>query len=176
MIRVAVTGPESTGKTMLCAQLSNHFGCPVVAEYARTYLEKLNRPYTFEEVEMIALTQLKQESEILNTNPDLLIADTELLVIKIWMQHKFNKIPPWLEMKLAEQEYDLYLLCNADIAWEYDPLRENPGAGKYFFDLYLNELKNRNYNYIVISGNYQQRFDSAVEKIMKIINSRIDKK
>jgi len=169
MIRVAVTGPESTGKSMLCKSLSLHFNCPMVAEYARIYLENLNRSYTYEDVELIALKQMQQEDEIIKTNPDVLITDTELLVIKIWMQHKFGRMPAWLETKLTERIYDIYLLCDADIPWEYDPLRENPNTGKYFFDLFENELKNRNINYTIIYGDYHHRFNIAVEKINKAL-------
>ena len=170
MIRVAVTGPESTGKTFLAEKLSAHFNCPLVEEYARVYLEKLNRPYTYEDVGQIAIAQMKQEDDIILSRPDLLIADTELLVVKIWMEYKYGKTPDWLETKIMERQYDLYLLCVPDIPWIYDPLREHPGLGDYFYQWFRKELSSRKFNFTEISGKEQERTDKAIRAVKSLIS------
>ena len=50
MLKIIVTGPESSGKTTLCKSLSKHFKIPYSEEFARKYLDYL--------VEIIKLNQL----------------------------------------------------------------------------------------------------------------------
>lgn len=160
--RIAVTGPESTGKTILTEKLSAYYHCPMVEEYARKYLENLNRKYDFADVEKIAQEQMKIEDQIIATSPKMLISDTELIVIKIWMEFKYGLVASWLEDTIRKRKFDLYLLCFPDLPWEYDPLRENPGLGEFFFEWYQKELDKRQFNYVVIKGNESERFSSAV--------------
>ena len=163
--RVAVTGPESTGKTTLALQLADHFKTVCREEYAREYLDKIVRPYSFEDVEIIARHQCLIEEELLLKKPQILIADTDLIVIKIWMEHKYKECPAWIIDEIEKHPYDLYLLCNIDIPWEADPQREHPHLRQYLFDLYFNELKNRKLNFEVASGNIEQRFSRALKLI-----------
>ncbi|MFC2113795.1 AAA family ATPase [Bacteroidota bacterium] len=171
MIRIAVTGPESTGKSTLAKKLAEHYNTVWVPEYAREYIERLDHPYTYDEVEQIAITQIHNERAALKFANKVLFSDTELLVIKIWMEHKFNRIPDWLEKKIMERKYDFYLLCNIDIPWESDPQREHPELRKYFFGLYKSELISRGFNFEIISGNAKNRLQSAVALINNIKNS-----
>ncbi|HXH19021.1 MAG TPA: ATP-binding protein, partial [Chitinophagales bacterium] len=90
MKKIVIVGPESSGKTFLAEKLAAHFQCLWVPEYAREYLEKLNKPYTKEDVEKIAEGQLRLEDETAAKSKSLLICDTNLLVIKIWMDHKYG--------------------------------------------------------------------------------------
>jgi nicotinamide riboside kinase len=76
-----------------------------------------------------------------------------------------QEIPAWLEEEIAKRTYDLYLLCNIDIPWEYDPQREHPGLRKHFFDLYKKELIRRNFNYTIVSGDKENRFEIARKAI-----------
>jgi nicotinamide riboside kinase len=48
--RIAVTGPESTGKSLLTEQLARHYNTVWVPEFARSYLEKLGRPYDEDDI------------------------------------------------------------------------------------------------------------------------------
>jgi NadR type nicotinamide-nucleotide adenylyltransferase len=169
MIKIAVTGPESTGKTTLSAALAKHYNTVYVPEYARIYLEKNGPAYTYNDVEEIALGQIKSEEEITAQAIDLLISDTELIVIKIWMEHKFGKIPGWLERRISDSSYDLYLLCDIDLPWELDPLREHPQLREYFFKVYKNELERRNYPFRIISGESDERLNSAIKEINKLL-------
>jgi NadR type nicotinamide-nucleotide adenylyltransferase len=165
MRRIAITGPESTGKSTLAARLADHYHTIWIPEFARSYIDGLRRDYTYEDVEIITLEQMKQEDEQIAKAHDLIFVDTELLVIKIWMEHAFKKIPAWLEEEIAKRTYDLYLLCNIDIPWEYDPQREHPDLRKHFFDLYKKELIRRNFNYTIVSGDEEKRFEIARKAI-----------
>ena len=51
---VTIVGAESSGKTVLAKHLAAALSCEWVPEFAREYLEKLDRPYEFEDLEAIA--------------------------------------------------------------------------------------------------------------------------
>jgi len=57
-IRIAVTGPESTGKTTLAKQLAEHYRGQYIPEYAREYIENLQNPYTFADIEVLQISKL----------------------------------------------------------------------------------------------------------------------
>ena len=61
MISIGIIGPESTGKSTLAAYLANRYKGLLIPEYARTYMEQLNRPYTYEDVVAIAKHQITNE-------------------------------------------------------------------------------------------------------------------
>jgi NadR type nicotinamide-nucleotide adenylyltransferase len=163
MIRkVAITGPESTGKSILTRELAEHYQTAWVPEYARGYLEQLGRPYGEKDILLIAQGQMMHEESQLPEANDFLFCDTELLVTKIWSEVKYNRCDPWISEAVDSHRYDLYLLCDIDLPWEYDPLREHPDLRRFLFDLYYNELKNRNFPFAVVRGTGKDRLDHAI--------------
>lgn len=167
--RIAVTGPESTGKSVLSEQLANYYNCLWTPEYARQYLIRLNRPYEYEDVIAIAQEQIELEKQYIRKSTRLLISDTELLVIKIWLEHKYGFCPQWISEEIISNPYDLYLLADIDLPWEYDPMREHPDLRAFFLEKYKNELKAKGLNYQIVSGQKEKRLQCAVSYIDKII-------
>ncbi len=166
MIRIAVTGPESTGKSQLSEALGIHFGAVVVPEYARSYLDVLARPYTREDVLAIARGQERMIHDAISSETaEVVVADTELLVISIWLSHKYGRSDPWVEDALKRQPFDLYLLCDVDLPWEEDPLREHPHLRSYFFGQYEQRLKELGVTYGIVRGLGEARLDCALECI-----------
>ena len=45
--KIVIIGPESTGKSSLCAALAKHYETIWAKEYAREYLEKNGKDYAF---------------------------------------------------------------------------------------------------------------------------------
>jgi NadR type nicotinamide-nucleotide adenylyltransferase len=169
LIKAAITGPESTGKSTLASTLAQYYKTVWVPEYAREYLNKLKRPYTFEDVEKIAAKQIELEDKLASTAGNLLFCDTELIVIKIWMEFKYLSVPDWINREIGKRKYDVVLLCDIDIPWMPDPLRENPDLRSYFFNWFKREIEANDQKYFIISGNETQRKKQAVEVIDKII-------
>ncbi len=164
MIRIAVTGPESTGKSTLAHQLAAHYSCPVVPEYAREYLMQLNRKYAAYDVEAIARGQMDAEN-VLEKNHRLIICDTDLLVCRIWMEVVFGSCPDWLLKASRIPRYTHTLLMNIDLPWVNDPLREHPNRRQELFDRYQIALKEDGRSFSVISGKDDKRFKTACEKV-----------
>ena len=165
MQRIAITGPESSGKTTLARALAAHFGVPWVPEFARDYLAELDRPYVEEDLLRIAEGQLETEQRIASERPSMLVCDTDLLVVRIWSQEKFGRVDPRLEELVHRTEYHRTLLCRPDLPWEPDPLRENPLDRDRLFGLYEQELNALGRTYTVIHGGRTERLHRAVHAV-----------
>ena len=163
--RISITGPESTGKSILAEQLANHYHSVWVPEFSREYIEKLNRPYGEEDIAAIAKGQLEKEGKMVARAKRYLFCDTDLIVTKIWSDVKYGRCDPWILEGVEKHRYDLYLLCYIDIPWESDPLREHPNLREHLFELYLNELSERNLPFAVVSGLGGERLKNAITMI-----------
>ena len=168
MYKLVVSGPESTGKTELACFLAKRFSCPVIPEYAREYIEKLGRPYRFEDVEHIARVQWDQYREYAKKDHPFLIMDTFLFITKIWFSEVFGTVPGWIDVSLEEAEIDLCLLCYPDLEWIEDTVRENPGKRRReLFDLYHQAIIRLGVACEVIRGRGDDRFTNALSAIHK---------
>jgi NadR type nicotinamide-nucleotide adenylyltransferase len=170
--RVVLTGPECTGKTTLANQLAGHFNSIYVPEYAREYIAKLSRPYNYQDVMHIAETQLRQQDDFALKANNILFLDTYLIITKIWMDIVFKHHPLWIDNELTRNTIDLYLLCNTDIPWVADPVRENGGEMREkLYELYKDELDRIKSNYKIISGTGTGRLHQAIMAVNMLINT-----
>lgn len=169
MLKIVITGPESSGKSSLAEDLSVHFNAPLVVEYSRVYLNELDHHYEKEDLVAIAKGQLQFEHLALKKAKDLIICDTSLEVIKIWSEYRYKFCDPFILQMLKQSLPDLYLLMKPDLPWEPDPLRENPNDREDLYQLYLEEIKALGIPYFEISGTGEERYtlgESIVEKFL----------
>ena len=153
MIKVAILGPESTGKSALAKSLSDHYNAPWIPEYAREYVENLTIPYTYEDVCIIAKKQIEQEMFFENgnnINANYVFFDTELIITKVWLEHKYKLVPTFITERLVAGYFDFYLLCAPDIPWEPDSVREHGDDREFFFHWYKKEIENIGKPFFVI--------------------------
>ena len=162
MLKIIVTGPESSGKTTLCKALSTHFEIPFTEEYAREYLNNLERDYAQSHLLEIAKGQLLSEH-------NAQILDTDLITIKIWSEYKYGNCNQWIIEQIEKQKTEkrFYLLCKADIPWEGDPQRENSNDRVELFELYKQELDNLGHDYFIVKGG--NRIENSIAKISQLI-------
>lgn len=168
--KVVIIGPECTGKSELSDYLAKEFSTVWVEEYARHYLDQLDRPYNEQDLPMIAEGQLSLEDEMSPKANDVLICDTNLYVIKIWSLFKYGRCDQKILDAISQRKYDLYLLTYIDIPWEYDPQREHPDQRETLYSLYLEEMENQSVPFLTISGSREQRQRTArgaVERLLK---------
>ncbi len=151
-LKIAVTGPESSGKTTLAQALAAAFDTVYTPESARTYLEETGGHYTFEDLTAIAKGQLAWEDRDTGVANGFHFCDTDLIVLKVWSTFRFGKTDPFLLEQLAQKRYDVALLCRPDIPWVFDPLRENPEDRTQLLSLYRAELTNWKIPFIEIHG------------------------
>ena len=159
MLKIIVTGPESSGITTLCKALSKHFNLPFSKEYARGYLNELERKYKKDDLLKIAKGQLKSEANIE-------LVDTDLITIKIWSKYKYGNCDKWILEQIERQKSEnrFYLLCKPDIPWQADPLRENSTNRNELFKIYKKELENLEHKYFIVQGE-----DIAKQAIYQIL-------
>ena len=174
--KVVVIGPECTGKSTLCQQLAQHYNTPWCPEYAREFLLKNGTDYAYEDLLTIAQGQIKGEESITNSmmlpkpstpNPQPLFIDTDLQVIKVWSEFVFNKCDNRVLTQIANRQYDLYLLCNTDLPWVKDELREYPDleTREKLYHYYKETMINQTVPWGEISGNYEERLQKAISVI-----------
>lgn len=167
--KVAIIGPECTGKSDLSKFLASHFNTAWVPEYARSYIDNLTRPYQQHDLLTIAHGQLRLEDEWLNDANNLMICDTNLYVIKVWSEFKYGYCDPEILRAIETRKYDLYLLTYVDIPWEADPQREHPHERGRLFEKYLQEMKQQPVPFAEIRGSGDQRRKTAIDAIEKLL-------
>lgn len=167
MVRVGVIGSESTGKSTLCRQLSERCGYRWIKEYARGYVEALQRPYTYDDVLLIARQQIAELRA--DYAEQVVLYDTELIITKVWMQHVYGMVAHEVEQAIREQPMDLYLILVPDIAAEPDPVRENLDKREFFHSWYIREVEQTGQPYCLISGQGEARTQAAAEAIKSFI-------
>lgn len=169
--KVVVIGPECTGKSELSEFLAEHFNTRWVPEYARAYLDTLERPYEKSDLLNIAQGQLQSEDSLLLKANDVLICDTNLLVIKIWSEFKYGHCDLEIRQLISSRTYDLFLLTSIDIPWEYDPQREHPDQRTTLWEIYKSELEKQNTPVVEIKGEREMRRETAINSIEQLLRS-----
>ncbi|MBC9910957.1 AAA family ATPase [Chitinophaga varians] len=171
MKKVVVIGPESTGKSTLSAKLAAHFNTAWTPEYARQYLDGLGRPYEQEDLLNITYGQMILEDKTATKAKDLLICDTDLYVIKVWSEHKYQDCDPRILSAIANQRCDHYLLTYVDLPWEEDPQREypDPEMREYFYQVYRDIVMQSGVTWTDIRGSYEQREVLAIEALNRLL-------
>jgi len=173
--KIVIIGPESTGKSTLCKQLAEHYNTIWVEEYAREYLVKNGTEYSYESLFDIAKGQVEREQlavnnwqlannyKIANLKSPVFI-DTDMYVMKVWCEFVFEKCHHWILNRIVERKNDLYLLCNIDLPWVKDELREYPDLvnRQKLYRHYKDIMVNQTVPWVDISGNYKERFEKAV--------------
>lgn len=166
MKKVIITGPESTGKTTIAEQLARSYDTIWVPEYARVYIENLDRPYVYEDLENIGRRQVE---ELLHTYPDAqsyVFYDTGLIITRVWFLECYQKCPSFIDQAIRDIAVDMYLLCRPDIEWIVDPVRENKGLNRErLFRLYEEQLIQYNASYSIIEGVGDMRLNNAIQAI-----------
>jgi NadR type nicotinamide-nucleotide adenylyltransferase len=166
MIRkIAIVGPESTGKSTMTKLLAKHYDTPWVAEFARYYCAALTGPCTMQdEINMFHGQVALEESVLATAEKDFIFCDTTILTVKIWSDEMLGETPQIVLDAFKERTYDLYLLLDIDLPWEEDPLREFPHMREHFMDVWYKELDKLGARYILISG-IEERLQNAIAAV-----------
>ncbi len=180
--KIVAIGPESTGKSTLCKQLANHYNTGWVKEYAREFITA-HGEYSYEDLLIIAKGQVELEDEAalrnevsgvryqvsaksyqLSANGSALFIDTDMHVMQVWCEFVYNRCHNWILSQIAAREYDGYLLCNIDLPWEQDGMREYPDkkVREKLYHFYKEMMINQSVPWVEISGNNEERMEAAV--------------
>jgi NadR type nicotinamide-nucleotide adenylyltransferase len=190
--KVVTIGPESTGKSSLCEQLAKHYNTSWCPEYAREYLTIHGMQYTYEDLLTIANGQVELEEKYiqwamsngqsantptghlhspLTIHHSPLFIDTDMYVMKVWCEFVFGTCHQFILDQIATRKYDLYLLCDIDLPWTRDQLREypEPGPRQRLYAIYKDIMQNQSTPWVEINGNYQQRIQKAINVVDDLV-------
>jgi nicotinamide riboside kinase len=183
MLRIAIVGPESSGKTTLAEALMMRTGGGTIGDATREYLNELDRPYAEEDLLEMAHDHAQWFADAAGFGEEVhqaihgqdpiarhaprkpIFFDTDILNLKIWSQEKFGRVHPEIDRLVRELKYDLRLLCRPDIPWEPDPQRENPHDRDRLFAVWEREMKAYGFPYVVIEGGAEERVQKAVDVV-----------
>lgn len=188
--KIVVIGPESTGKSTLCEQLAQYYKTIWCPEFAREYLLAHGAHYNYDDLLNIAKGQIALEEEYIqqvrlsgsrevrkNNEPSfglpdflssrLLFIDTDMYVLKVWCEFVFGNCHPWIIDQIVERKYDLYLLCNTDLPWTKDALREYPNleTREKLYAIYEDFMINQSTPWAEINGNTEERLQKAIAAV-----------
>jgi NadR type nicotinamide-nucleotide adenylyltransferase len=171
-IKIALVGPESTGKSWLSEELAKYYHTIFVPEYARLFFETNSiESYTINDLDHIYEMQLRSENRLMLDANRLLFCDTTPLSGKIWSEIVFGKTSEFILNAIHENKYDLFLLCDVDVPWVEDDQRKNEADRAQIFEMHLHELKSVNAEYIVIKGSWNERVQQSINVIDSYLKS-----
>ncbi len=165
LIKIAIVGPESSGKSTVSQALAKHYHSNWVPEYSRFYCEELKHEATLQDELNMFYGQLALEKSVESVSENnLLICDTTILTVKIWCDELFGKTPQSVLDKLKSHPYDFYILLKNDLPWQDDPLRNFKGRGDYFMDVWRKELQTLDASYTEVGG-LKDRIENAIKAV-----------
>ncbi len=173
MFLIVISGAESSGKSTLTKYLSSYFNTLESDEYARRYVERLDRKYNIKDVETIAKRQCARfliDKRNFKSN-DLVFYDTFLIITKVWFEEVYGQCPIWLHKAILNYKPNLVLLCYPDIPWKSDGIRENENKRNYLYEKYKQELKFYNIEFELVKGIGEIRNRRALDIVKKRIKS-----
>lgn len=171
IIKIALYGPECTGKTTLAKQLAEHFNTVWIPEFAREYLQqkwdKEQQICQKEDLLPIAIGQTKLENEGLSKANTFLFADTNLMVTKVFSELYYGECNEVIEKAAKKHKYDLFFLTDVDVPWEKDDLRDKPNNRELTLKQFEENLISLKKPYIKLTGSKEKRFQKAINIISK---------
>jgi NadR type nicotinamide-nucleotide adenylyltransferase len=168
LAKIVFLGPESTGKSTISQEVANSCNATWVNEFARIYLNEHGADYTYADVLNIAQIQAERELHA-ELSGNIVVCDTDLITIKIWLAYYGWIVPDWMTQFIAKHKADKYLLMYPDIPWVADDQRKNSHDRIVLFDVFEQELKHMNANYIVIKGTGKVRLEKCMREVQSAI-------
>lgn len=181
VLRIAVYGPESTGKSELAARLAAHFHAPLVTEYARERWDEQGA-LTLEDMLPVAKEQWRREDEAVaaaghasaDRQMPLVICDTDALTTMLWSDLLYGTTPDEVR-RGAEQRcrnYALYLLLDVDVPFVADPQRCFPLAAdrEKAMRVWRGALERRGLPYVLVRGHWPARARVAIEAVQALLD------
>lgn len=175
LIRVVLTGSESTGKSVLARQLADRYRAVLALEFVRDFAMKKESAIELGDTDQIARGQMALEdaqAARAASATGLLVQDTDLLSTVVYSHHYYGDCPEWIVRAAADRRPDLYLLLEIDVPWVRDDVRDRETRRGEMQQLFRTAVADSSSPYVVIHGSWDQRLQLAVGAIDELIRSR----
>jgi nicotinamide riboside kinase len=170
IIRIALLGAESTGKTRLSIDLAQAlqamgFKAVAVPELLREWCDTHGRtPQQHEQADIAA----QQAERIFAVPQGWVIADTSPLMTAVYSDYVFQDKSLYANALAHQSRFDLTLVMGLDIAWQADGLqRDGAHVREPVDDLLRNALASANLPFKVIYGQSEARLNAALMAIQE---------
>lgn len=165
MIRVVLTGSESTGKTTLAAEIARHYDAALVPEFVREFAEEKGGVIQFSDHGPIARGQMAIEDAQISLGRAVVVQDTDLLSTVVYCEHYFGRSPEWIIAAAAERRPDLYLLCEIDLPWIADGIRDRGHMRDDMQRLFRDAVMRSGAAVAIVSGAGSERLQRAIDAV-----------
>lgn len=170
LARLCLIGPECTGKTTLAARLAGELGTTWSPEFAREYALRVGRELTADDVSRIAEGQIANEDRAARGANGIVVLDTDLVSTVTYARHYYGACPEWIERVAAARKADLYLLLDAEVPWQDDPVRD--AARPRTFDAFRTVLDELACDWRVVSGGWDERWRAVLGSALALTRLR----
>lgn len=165
LIRVVLTGSESTGKTTLANELARHYHAELVPEFVRSYAEQREGVITFNDHGPIARGQMALEDEVFANARGLVFLDTDVLSTVVYCDHYFGRCPDWIRATAIARRPDLYVLCDVDVPWVADGVRDRGDRRDEMQSLFRAAVAASGASFVEVHGDVAHRVATATTAI-----------
>ena len=169
---VVVTGAESTGKSSLALSLAAALGAPLALEYSRTHAESVRRFLTVGDAEPIAVGQRANEDAALaRAAGGRCVFDTDLRSTLLYTRYYYGEaaVAPWLRAAVSERVPALYVLCDTDVPWVADPVRDSPAARELLQAQFVSSVGASGAEVLVVRGSREARLAAALAAVGRFV-------
>jgi NadR type nicotinamide-nucleotide adenylyltransferase len=166
VLRVVLTGSESTGKTTLARDLAIRHQTAFSPEFAREYVERKRAPLALDDVPPIARGQLAAEDQALRAARRVLFLDTDLWSTVLYARHYYGSCPAWIEETARSRRGNLYLLNHPDVPWIAEPLTHDRGDRREeMHALFVSGLRELDARVVDVCGRWPDRWATATAAV-----------
>ena len=168
LLKVVILGTECTGKTTLTEKLAKHFNCSFVSEAGRDIIANSNS-FTVDDLYLVETEHSKRIDESILADSPLVIIDTDIHTTKSYSLFTFEK-----ELEISTDIYNsnkanLYLYLNNDVEYLQDGTRLSETERNLLDLSHRQVLTEHKIDIVEIKGDWDVRFEKAVEQINKLI-------
>jgi NadR type nicotinamide-nucleotide adenylyltransferase len=174
LARVAIEGPESTGKSTIARDVARGLGFTYAPEWAKCFIEQCVRQgHAFAEPDLLTIARGHSAAE---RSLDLVahravIADTSLLTTLVWGRFLYGRSDARIEALFAADEARAprhRWFFTPDTPWVADTHRDvaadaaAPETRRRFWDLLLAEAERRGVRYEIVPGGFAEKQQRAL--------------
>jgi NadR type nicotinamide-nucleotide adenylyltransferase len=162
VLRVAILGAESSGKSTLAQALAERYQTLWVPEYLREFVEVGGRVPREEDQFGIARIQREREDAAAATATGFLFCDTTPMMTAIYSRWYWGRVDAGLAVLDATHPYQVTIVTAPDGPWMPDGLqRESPEVRQRVHEQLLATLAERGIVYTLVQGSLDERLSQV---------------
>lgn len=168
--KICVFGPDSCGKSTLAIDLAKHYNTSFVPELARSMFEWSNLSLdnlNMNHLEQFGKMQYEAVTSMTHFANKILFCDSDNITTQVYSEVYCGYVTD--DVKKYEIHYDLFLFLDIDIPYIEEEQRNLGDRRKEMRSRFIKALEERNIDYVLINGTFQERFEKAVRAIGEIL-------